>query len=57
MSLDVAISDAQVTVEDVQRILDLGRILRSVLTEDELMELERSINRSTEKYEVPRIDQ
>jgi len=57
VSLDVAISDAQVTVEDVQRILDLGRILRSVLTEDELMELERSINRSTEKYEVPRIDQ
>ena len=43
MSLDKVVTVAEVTVEDVQRILDLSRILRSVLTEEELMEIEKSI--------------
>ena len=46
MSLDVAVPAVEVTVEEVQRILDLGKILRSVLTEEELVELERSIRDS-----------
>jgi len=49
MSLDVTASALEVTVEDVQRVLDLGKILRSVLTEEELMELEKTIKKSTEK--------
>ena len=49
MSLDVATTAVEVTMEDVQRILDLGKILRSVLTEEELKELEKNIRESTEK--------
>ena len=48
MSLDVATTAVEVTMEDVQRVLDLGRILRSVLTEEELIELEKSINQTLE---------
>jgi len=46
MNLDVAVTPVEVSVEDVQRILDLGCILRSVLTKDELMELEQSIKQT-----------
>jgi len=43
VSTNVATTSMEVTVEDVQRILDLGHILRSVLTEEELIELEKRI--------------
>jgi electron transfer flavoprotein alpha subunit len=34
------------TVEDVQRVLEVGRLLKSVLTEEELEELAKTINAS-----------
>jgi len=48
-STKVVTSTIEVTVEDVQRILDLGKILRSVLTEKELLQLEKSIQENREK--------
>ena len=50
MSVDAAVkAKVNVSVEDVQRVLDLGKILRSVLTEEELAELEKSIKLNSEK--------
>lgn len=49
MSTNVVASTMEVTVEDVQRVLDLGKILRSVLTEEELKELEERIKQSKGK--------
>jgi len=47
MSIDIAVkAKVNVTVEDLQRVLDLGKILRSVLTEDELRELENKIKQN-----------
>ena len=40
----------KVTFEDVQRVLEVGRLLKSVLTEEELEELAKTIN--TSKNEV-----
>lgn len=44
MSMDANTVITRVTVEDVKRVLEIGRILRSVLTDEELMELENSMS-------------
>lgn len=46
MTSDKEFRDQQykdVTREDVQRLLDLGQLLKSILTEEELKEIETSI--------------
>jgi len=35
----------EITQEDVNRLLDLGRLLKSVLTEDELTDLRKEIQK------------
>jgi hypothetical protein len=49
MSIDVVVADVEVTVEDVQRILELGSILRSVLSKEELMELENIFHQTADE--------
>lgn len=37
-------TEPKVTVEEVNRVLDVGRLLFSVLTEEEIKELQRILN-------------
>ena len=39
-------TDNQVTIEDVNRVLEVGRLLLSVLTEEELKNLQKVLNTS-----------
>lgn len=41
-----------VTIEDVNRVLEIGRLLFSVLTEEEIVELQKILNGSTEQVEI-----
>jgi hypothetical protein len=41
-----------VTVEDVNRVLDVGSLLFSVLTEEEIQELQRILNGVSEVEEI-----
>lgn len=42
----------QVTIEEVNRVLEVGRLLFSVLTEEEKSELIRLLNSPSEKSEI-----
>jgi len=46
---DSKLNQRKVTVADVQRVLEVGRLLKSVLTEEELEELAKTINASKDK--------
>ena len=46
------VSAVQVTVEEVNRVLEVGRLLFSVLTEDEKAELVRILNNETDGIEL-----
>ena len=41
-------TETQVTIEEVNRVLEVGRLLFSVLTEEEITELQRILNGSSE---------
>ncbi len=43
---------SQVTVEEVNRVLEVGRLLFSVLTEEEIAELQRILNGHSEEGEL-----
>ena len=45
-------SKPDVTVDDVNRVLDIGRLLLSVLAEEEIKELHRLINAETTEVEL-----
>ena len=45
-------TESQVTVEEVNRVLEVGRLLFSVLTEEEIAELERNFNGQSEEGEL-----
>ena len=48
--------EPKVTVEEVNRVLEVGRVLFSVLTEEEIVELQRIINGPQEEIvELQRI--
>lgn len=40
---------AEITVEDVKRVLEIGRLLRSVLTEEEIKDLQALLSKQEEK--------
>jgi hypothetical protein len=42
----------KVTIEDVNRVLEVGRLLLSVLTKEELEELQHVINDLSEAQEI-----
>ena len=42
-------TETQVTIEEVNRVLDVGRLLFSVLTAEEIAELQGILNGSSEK--------
>ena len=41
---ETQVTAVEITVEDVNRILEVGRLLFSVLTEEEIAELQRVLN-------------
>lgn len=47
-SVQAAPNDHQASREDLDRILEIGRILASVLTEDEMEQLEALLSRDLE---------
>lgn len=52
MSTGTSPSELQVTVDDVNRILEVGRILASVLTDEELQNFLTNMT-SSEQSEIP----
>ena len=42
------VTAVEVTVEEVNRVLEVGRLLFSVLTEEEIAELQRVLNDSSD---------
>ena len=47
--IEPKVTTIQVTVEEVNRVLEVGRLLFSVLTEEEIAELQRILNGQSEK--------
>ena len=45
-------TETQVTIEEVNRVLEVGRLLFSVLTEEEIAELERILNGQSDEREL-----
>jgi hypothetical protein len=45
-------TESQVTVDEVNRVLEVGRLLFSVLTEKEIAELQRLLNGQSEEGEL-----
>lgn len=45
-------TESQVTVEEVNRVLEVGRLLFSVLTDDEKAELARILNSQSDETEL-----
>ena len=45
-------TEFQVTVEEVNRVLDVGRLLFSVLTDEEKEELQRILNGPSDEGEI-----
>lgn len=45
-------TEHQVTIEEVNRVLEVGRLLLSVLTEEEIAELQRVLNGSSDGAEI-----
>ena len=43
------LTEAQVTIEEVNRVLEVGRLLLSVLKEEELKELHRALSSSSDE--------
>ena len=44
--------ETQVTIEEVNRVLEVGRLLFSVLTEEEIAELQRILNGPSDENEI-----
>ena len=44
--------DPKVTVEEVNRVLEVGRLLFSVLTEEEIAELQEILNKPSDEKEI-----
>jgi hypothetical protein len=45
-------TESQVTVEEVNRVLEIGHLLFSVLTEEEIAELHRILNSPSDEGEL-----
>jgi len=45
-------TENQVTIEEVNRVLEVGRLLFSVLTEEEITELQRILNGPSNEIEI-----
>ena len=45
-------TETKVTIEEVNRVLEVGRLLFSVLTEEEIAELQRVLNGPSDENEI-----
>ena len=45
-------TEPKITAEEVNRVLEVGRLLFSVLTEEEITELQRILNDSSDGNEI-----
>ena len=50
--VETQVTAVEITVEEVNRVLEVGRLLFSVLTEEEKAELIRFLNASSGKTEI-----
>ena len=49
---ETKVTTVEVTVEEVNRVLEVGRLLFSVLTEEEITELQRILNVPTDENKI-----